>query len=116
VAELVSPNLAESTEDTLIAFSPPKGEAAAEQLIATADLPMVKKWWPIIISSFAFAMAHFGHGTDPIPLFLVALGLGWLYQRTHRLWPCVVVHMALNGFSMLQLAHLIFVGDPTALQ
>lgn len=61
------------------------------------------RWWPIVVSSIVFALAHFGHGTDPIPLFFFALGLGWLYQRTHRMWPCVVVHMMLNGLSMIQL-------------
>ena len=55
---------------------------------------------PIVISSVLFAGMHFGHGIDPIPLFFLAVVLGWLYQRTHRLWPCVVLHTALNGLSM----------------
>ncbi|MCE9552326.1 MAG: CPBP family intramembrane metalloprotease, partial [Planctomycetes bacterium] len=55
---------------------------------------------PIIISSIVFAGLHIGHGIDPIPLFFLALVLGWLYQRTHRLWPCVVLHTALNATSV----------------
>jgi len=55
---------------------------------------------PIVISSFVFAGMHYGHGIDPFPLFVLALVLGWLYQRTHRLWPCVVLHTALNATSV----------------
>jgi membrane protease YdiL (CAAX protease family) len=60
-------------------------------------------WWPIIVSSLFFAAVHIGHGPDPIPLFVLALGLGYVYQRTHRLWPCIVIHMLLNGVSMFML-------------
>jgi membrane protease YdiL (CAAX protease family) len=58
---------------------------------------------PILISSAAFAAMHIGHGPDPIPLFVLALMLGYLYHRTHRLLPCVVLHMAINAFSLLVL-------------
>ncbi|MDR0870567.1 MAG: CPBP family intramembrane metalloprotease [Planctomycetaceae bacterium] len=36
---------------------------------------------------------------DPIPLFLFSLVLGMLYQKTHRLLPCILLHTFLNGFS-----------------
>jgi membrane protease YdiL (CAAX protease family) len=36
---------------------------------------------------------------DPFTLFLLALVLGTLYHRTHRIVPAVVVHMALNATS-----------------
>jgi len=55
---------------------------------------------PIVISSAVFAALHIGHGIDPIPLFVLALVLGWLYQRTHRLWPSVALHTALNATSV----------------
>ena len=59
--------------------------------------------WPIVVSASLFALAHFSHGPDPGPLFLLAIGLGYLYQRTHRVLPCIVVHFLLNLVSMLQL-------------
>lgn len=59
--------------------------------------------WPIVVSAVVFALAHLGHGPDPIPLFLLAVGLGYLYQRTHRVYPCIVVHFLVNAVSMLQL-------------
>ncbi|MCH8047083.1 MAG: CPBP family intramembrane metalloprotease, partial [Planctomycetes bacterium] len=55
---------------------------------------------PICISSLIFAMLHIGQGAAPIPLFVLALGLGYLYWRTGQLLPCIIVHMLLNGTSM----------------
>jgi membrane protease YdiL (CAAX protease family) len=37
---------------------------------------------------------------DPVPLFFLALVLGYLYQRTHRLGPGVVLHMAFNAIPL----------------
>ncbi|MBN2024101.1 MAG: CPBP family intramembrane metalloprotease [Pirellulales bacterium] len=40
---------------------------------------------------------------DPITLFPFALVLGILYCRTHRIVPSIVLHVALNGSSLLLL-------------
>ena len=37
---------------------------------------------------------------DPVALFLLALVLGTLYYRTHRIMPSIVVHAALNATSL----------------
>jgi membrane protease YdiL (CAAX protease family) len=43
-----------------------------------------------------------GHlAVDPIPLLLLALALGLLYFRTHRIVPSIVLHMSFNGISVL---------------
>jgi len=60
-------------------------------------------WMPIIVSSAVFAALHFSHGPDPIPLFVLAVALGYVYQRTQRLLPCIIIHMCLNGMTMLML-------------
>jgi membrane protease YdiL (CAAX protease family) len=60
-------------------------------------------WAPILISSEMFGLAHFGHGTDPIPLVLLGMILGYTYQRTHKIVPCIVTHMAFNLLSMIVL-------------
>jgi membrane protease YdiL (CAAX protease family) len=61
----------------------------------------------MVISAFLFAAAHLPQqNADPIPLFIVALVLGYLYQRTHRIWPGVVLHATLNGVSVLMLIFL----------
>jgi membrane protease YdiL (CAAX protease family) len=56
--------------------------------------------WPVVVSAAVFALMHYSHGPDPIPLFLLAVGLGYLYRQTHRLLPSVTVHFLLNGMSM----------------
>jgi membrane protease YdiL (CAAX protease family) len=58
---------------------------------------------PIVTSALVFTLLHVGHGPAPIPLFFLALGLGYLYQRTHRLWPSVVLHFLLNTSSLAML-------------
>ena len=57
-------------------------------------------WWPIGVSAAFFALAHWNHGPDPIPLFGLGLGLGYTYRQTHRLLPCVVLHACVNTFSL----------------
>ncbi len=57
-------------------------------------------WTPILISGVAFGLAHVGHGVAPISLILFGIVLGYLYQRTHRLLPCIAAHMLFNAYSM----------------
>jgi len=38
---------------------------------------------------------------DPAPLFVLSIVLGLLYFRTHRMIPCVVLHMAFNAAGLL---------------
>jgi membrane protease YdiL (CAAX protease family) len=75
---------------------PPETNAADETLPAAGWRGMA----PIAISSFLFAAAHAGTWPDPAPLFVLALVLGYLYRQTHRLWPCVILHMLFNGLSL----------------
>ena len=72
-----------------------------------SEFPLQPSWWPIVASSLLFALAHLGNSSDPIPLFVFACGLGYLYQRTHRLLPCIIVHMLLNSISMWKLWLLV---------
>jgi membrane protease YdiL (CAAX protease family) len=67
---------------------PPVGTAA--------DQPPM---WPVFVSSLVFAAMHVAHGPDWIPLFVLAVGLGYLYRQTHRILPCIVVHFLLNACS-----------------
>ena len=57
-------------------------------------------WLPIGLSAIIFALLHFSHGPDWVALTLLAAGMGYLYQRTHRLVPSLVVHALLNSLSM----------------
>lgn len=79
----------------------PEGSRPGRQLHTRPNQP-----WDtaaIGITSLVFALLHLGQGWAPVPLFFLSLALGWLYQRTHRLLPSVVVHVCLNGCSLLML-------------
>ena len=54
------------------------------------------RFWPVQL----LRRTHYSHGPDWIPLFFLALGLGYLYRQTHRLLPCITVHFLLNSCSM----------------
>lgn len=82
-------------------------ESVEQRLSAWRNLPTGVM--PIMVSSVLFALAHTGHGPDPIPIFALAVVLGYVYQRTHRYTPCVVIHLCLNGASMLMLALALLV-------
>ncbi len=58
-------------------------------------------WAPVLASSFLFSIAHLGNGPSPIALFIFAMFLGYVYQRTHRILPCIVAHVTLNLISVL---------------
>ena len=65
---------------------------------------------PILISSVLFALAHVGYGPEPMPLFFLALILGYVYQRTHRIVPSIVAHALFNGMSLFALWRVISTG------
>ena len=86
----------------------PKGDTWTDgaQVRQTSETPH-PPLWPVFASSLLFGMMHIQPNqpsADPIALFFFALGLGYLYQRTHRLLPCIVMHMLLNTSSMIILA------------
>jgi membrane protease YdiL (CAAX protease family) len=65
-------------------------------------------WVPIVASSLLFGLAHWGYGPEPVPLFLLAIFLGYVYQRTHRVVPCIVTHALFNLVSMVALWRIAF--------
>jgi membrane protease YdiL (CAAX protease family) len=76
------------------------------QLVSESEQPMLRgvaSWLPIGITSIVFALLHFSHGPDWVALTLLAAGMGYLYQRTHRVVPSLIVHALLNGLSMFGL-------------
>lgn len=76
------------------------GTPAEPEIIAGANVS-AWSWWPVFLSSGVFAVMHLGQGLAPIALFVMSLGLGYLYRQTGRLWPCIVVHALLNAFSLI---------------
>jgi len=73
--------------------------SATPPSVQSLQLPAPWSYIPILISTTVFALLHYGHGPDWIPLLVLAAGLGYVYQRTHRILPCIVVHFLLNAIS-----------------
>ena len=61
---------------------------------------VTKSHWPIYVTAAIFAGLHIGQGLAPIPLFVLAVALGYLYRKTGSILPCIVLHMLLNMFSL----------------
>ncbi len=77
-------------------------EESAGEYVAAVRAPR-GGWLPIVISSAVFALMHFNYESprlDFIPVFFFACGLGYVYQRTHRALPSILLHMALNVCSL----------------
>jgi membrane protease YdiL (CAAX protease family) len=68
-------------------------------------------WVPNVFVSILFAMLHAEQWPAPLPLFLLSLGLGWLYQRTGRLMAPLALHATFNGFSTLLLMLAVGSGE-----
>jgi membrane protease YdiL (CAAX protease family) len=57
----------------------------------------------VVSTSAIFAAVHSSVWPNPIPLFVLALGLGYLTARTGSIVPAVVVHGLFNGASFVYL-------------
>ena len=57
----------------------------------------------IVSTSLLFGAVHSAVWPSPIPLFVLALGLGYLTARTGSIIPAVVVHGLFNGVSFVYL-------------
>ena len=64
--------------------------------------------FPIFVSALLFGLAHFGYGPEPVPIFMLGLALGFVYQRTHKIVPSIVAHSLFNLFTMVVLWRTIF--------
>jgi membrane protease YdiL (CAAX protease family) len=95
-----SPPCADAADNPNRSPAGPVRPIATEEELAAMSGPAA---WPIVASSALFALTHWGQGPAPAPLFFFALVLGYVYQRTHRIWPSMVTHAMLNGTSMLML-------------
>jgi len=54
----------------------------------------------ILWTSFLFALAHL-NVYQFFTALLLGIVLGWLYERTRSLWPCILLHALFNGFIAL---------------
>jgi membrane protease YdiL (CAAX protease family) len=58
-----------------------------------------RPWVAVIVTSIVFSLAH--QWFTWIPIFVLSICLGYLYERTGNLWVSVLVHAMFNGFSIV---------------
>jgi membrane protease YdiL (CAAX protease family) len=110
---LSDPTLANPQQIADLGTNPPASPAAATEPPPAEPLPVRFPHWitdavPITASAALFAIMHLAHGPDFIALFFLAVGLGYVYRRTHRITPSLVVHFLLNLVSMIALIAAIY--------
>jgi membrane protease YdiL (CAAX protease family) len=93
-------------------YAPPPALSAPEKLPTAEPLEHTEpsRLWPlpILVSALVFSLLHWSHGPDWVPLSVLGVGLGYLYQRTHRATPSIVVHFLLNSLSMIGVGLQVF--------
>ena len=112
-AELVEPNNDDDVADADKVLNP--YATPQRSVIRSIDVAATTQrrfaYWPIFVSSLCFALVHLGQGLAPIPLFILAVGLGYLFRQTGSLIACVTVHFLLNFYSMLVFTIAVLLGE-----
>jgi membrane protease YdiL (CAAX protease family) len=72
---------------------------------------LMQPWLPrpgaaraIFAASLVFATMHYDAWPSPIPLFFLALGLGFVSYRTQSLWGAILMHSLFNLVNFVALA------------
>jgi membrane protease YdiL (CAAX protease family) len=69
-------------------------------LLFTGLAQRVPVWLAAAISAMLFSFAHF-EKFQVLPIFVVGLGLAFVYYRTKSLWCSMVAHATFNGISLV---------------
>ena len=99
-------------------------DAESAELLPIVDLPpaAIEPPTPLQASrmilanlavSIIFAMLHGAQWPAPVPLLVLSMGMGYLYQRTGSILGPLALHMTFNGVSTL-LMILMLGSEPTA--
>lgn len=107
---LVATTVSASPNPYAVPLSSEAGQAGVDSVAPHDTLAQfVPPVWPSIVTGILFGLAHWGYGLSFIPLIVLGILLGLLYRATNSIWPCFLVHFALNGSSMLMLGFSILV-------
>lgn len=90
-------------------YSSPANVASSvtSDVLASTSVDIVPPMWPSVVTGVLFGLAHFEYGLSFVPLSIMGIFLGLIYRQTHSIWPCVIIHMMLNSFSMMMLGLII---------
>lgn len=57
-------------------------------------------WAAIVLTAVFFSFAHL-QIDNAVSIFLLALGMGMIYHRTHKLWMTIAAHMVFNAITYI---------------
>ncbi len=87
-----------------VVAAPVLEEVIFRGLVQTALVGMFgwgHRWIALIAASVVFAGVHTNQPWQVLPsLFVLAMVMGWLYERTGSLWPSVIVHAGFNAVNV----------------
>jgi len=91
-----------------VLVAPVLEEVIFRGLVQTALLDIFgrsRRWAVILLASFIFTVVHVDISAPQAlgGLFVLAVILGWLYERYGSLLPCILVHMGFNVVNILLL-------------
>ncbi len=107
---------------TVVIVAPLLEETIFRGLVQSAILSWVgpsRRWTVVLVAAALFTSMHVGAGTfdaakaggvywTALPtLFVLAMILGWLYERTGSLWPSMIVHGTFNLLNVLVVLYLL---------
>ncbi len=110
VPKITEPEISASADGVSLEESPGSGDGG-KPLAPSPESPYRPRspawtWTAIVLTSLFFAALHAPQWPAPIPLFLLSLGLGLVYQRTGSLIAPICMHALFNGFSTLGLLYM----------
>jgi uncharacterized protein len=86
---------------TAVAMVAPIGEEVFFRgFIFTGLAQRMGPYLAMVISAFLFGAAHLEKWVF-LPLFVVGVGLAWLYYRTRNLWVNIIAHGTVNAVSLV---------------
>ena len=71
---------------------------------SSASQGVASRYGAVVVTSLLFAGLHIGQGAAYIPLFFLALALGYVTQKTGSILPAIIMHISLNSLSTIMLA------------
>ncbi len=72
----------------------------------------LKPWPAMLVGSAIFSLLHVDAWPAPVPLFVLAIFLSYLWYRTNSLVPSIVLHAVFNGANLLPLIWMLKNGTP----
>ena len=101
--EMVFRGLIQTTLGRLFAWvGRQRSTALAGAAAAWPHTPAVARWGAVVVTSALFAAVHVSAEPAAVfPIFVLSLGLGFVYERSGNLWMNTVTHALFNGAELV---------------